>query len=74
MNIKNIRRYVRKTSLPIWIKNELVNARSYEDVKNVLMVEIWLGKTGLRKSTYEQRKIREERIQLAKKILKLMGY
>ena len=73
MNIKNIRRYVRKTSLSVWTKYELFNARSYDEVKDILMVEIWLGKAGLRKSPYEQHKIYEKRIRQAKNILRLMG-
>ena len=74
MNIKNIKRYAKRMNFSVWTKCELARASSYDEVKDILMVEIWLGKAGLRKSPYEQHKIYEERIQLAKNILKLMGY
>lgn len=74
MNIKNIKRYAKRINFSIGVKYELFNARSYDEVKDILMVEIWLGKVGLRKSPYEQHKIYEERIKQAKNILRLIGY
>ena len=72
MNIKNIKEYARKTSLSVWAKNELVNTRSHDDVKNVLEGEIIIGKLLLRNPECGQRKIYEERVQQAEKILRLI--
>ena len=72
MNIKNIKRYAKKMNFPVWTKCELVNARSYDNVKNVLRGEIMIEKLLLRNPSCGQRKICEERIQLAKNILRLI--
>ena len=74
MNIKNIKRYAKRINFSVWTKCELVNTRSYNDVKSVLEGEIIIGKLLLRNPECGQRKICEERIQLAKNILRLMGY
>lgn len=74
MNIKNIKRYVKRTNLSVWTKYELFNARSYDEVKNVLKGEIMIEKLLLRNPSCGQRKICEKRIQQAENILRLMGY
>lgn len=71
MNIKNIKEYARKSNLSGWTKYKLDNARSYDDVKDTFIGEIWTAENILLNFPHEQNKIYEERIQQARNILRL---
>ena len=74
MNIKNIRRYASKANFFLWTKVRLVNARSYNEVKSILVEEIERRESHLCDSPCEQNKIHEEKIQQAVNLLRLIRY
>lgn len=74
MTIKNIKGLARKANFYLWTKVRLVNARSYNEVKSILLEEIERRESHKCDSPCEQNKIHKEKIQQAVNILRLMRY
>lgn len=69
MNIKNIKRYIGRTQFPIWTKQRIGLAHSYNNVKEALVQLMRMDKAAQRYAEYKSSKFYEKEIQQIEDIL-----